>query len=175
MMDGLEIALRAAAIGIGGTLALDAWALLLQRITGTPATNWAMVGRWLAHMREGRFVHEAIGKAAPVRGELALGWLFHYGVGIAYGLLLSALCGAEWLRQPTVLAPVVLSLALLVAPYFLMMPGLGFGLAGAKTPKPNVTRLKSVLGHTAFGLGMYATALALEVLSGSMLAPRLDG
>lgn len=170
MSDELEIALSAAAVGIGGTLALDLWAALLQGLTGTPATNWAMVGRWLAHMREGRFVHDSIGKAAPVRGESALGWIFHYVIGIAYGFLLVALQGDAWLQAPTVLAPVLLSLALLVAPYFVMMPGLGFGIAGAKTPKPNLTRLKSVMGHAAFGLGMYATALVLVMGFGPMAA-----
>ena len=42
-----------------------------------------------------------------------------------------------------------------------MMPGMGAGIAGAKTPKPNVTRLKALVAHSVFGLGMYATALAL--------------
>lgn len=54
----------------------------------------------------------------------------------------------------------LLAWALLVAPYFLMMPGMAPGVAGARTPKPNVTRLKSLVGHSVFGLGMYATALA---------------
>ncbi|HMM74892.1 MAG TPA: DUF2938 family protein [Gammaproteobacteria bacterium] len=172
MTAGPETALRAAAIGVGGTLALDVWAALLQRAVGTPATNWALVGRWLAHMREGRFVHDGIGKAAPVRGESALGWLFHYGVGAIYGLLLVAWQGSAWLQAPTVPAPLLLSLALLVAPYFVMMPGLGLGIAGARTPQPNLTRLKSVMGHTAFGLGMYAAALALNVWPGPMLLSR---
>ena len=159
--------MSAAIIGIGGTVALDLWAALLQRVFGTPATNWAMVGRWLAHMREGQFVHESIGAASPVRGELALGWFFHYAIGIAYGFLLIAWQGAAWLQQPTAIAAVVLSLALLVAPYFVMMPGLGLGVAGAKTPKPNVTRVKSVMAHTAFGLGMYLSALLLSEIRGA--------
>ena len=36
-------------------------------------------------------------------------------------------------------------------------------LGFATVPKPNVTRLKSVMGHSVFGLGMYAT--------GRLLAP----
>jgi hypothetical protein len=56
----------------------------------------------------------------------------------------------------------ILALALLVAPYFIMMPGMGSGLAGAKTPKPNVTRLKSAVGHSVFGLGLYVTALVTD-------------
>jgi hypothetical protein len=38
---------------------------------------------------------------------------------------------------------------------------MGMGIAGARTPKPTVTRLKSVVGHSVFGLGMYLTALAI--------------
>ena len=163
-----EIALRAALVGIGGTVALDVWANMLQLLVKTPATNWAMVGRWLGHMPQGKFRQENIAAAAPVGGEAVIGWAFHYGIGIAYGLLLIAVVGSDWLVEPTVLAAVILSLVLLVAPYFVMMPGLGLGIAGSKTPKPNVTRIKSILGHTMFGLGMYATALLINYWVGPM-------
>jgi hypothetical protein len=157
-------------IGIGGTVVLDLWAALLQRFFGVPATNWAMVGRWVGHMPAGRFLHENIGKAGPVSGELAIGWVVHYAIGIGYGLLLVGLWGAEWLRQPTLLPPIILVLGLLVAPYLIMRPGMGSGIAGAKTPKPNVTRLKSLVGHSVFGLGMYVTALVAEAGFGHTLA-----
>jgi len=165
MTIDLMTVLKGVLIGIGGTVALDLWASTLKALTDTPATNWAMVGRWLGHMPQGRFVHEAIAKATLVRHELLLGWAFHYGIGVAYGLVLVLVQGSTWLDRPSPLAPLVLSWALLVAPYFVMMPGLGLGIAGSRTPKPNLTRLKSVLGHTAFGLGMFGTAVALQQLS----------
>jgi hypothetical protein len=170
MTEGIEIVLTGAIIGIGGTVILDLWAALMQRVFGVPSTNWATVGRWVGHMPRGQFVHENIGKAAPVSGELALGWFVHYLIGIGYGLLLVGLWGAEWLRQPTLLPPMILALGLLVAPYFIMMPSMGSGIAGAKTPRPNVTRLKSLLGHSVFGLGMYVTALALAPGTGLFTA-----
>ena len=157
----IGILLKGLVIGIGGTIALDIWAMTLQVVVKTPAMNWAMVGRWLGHIPSGKLKHENIAAAEPIRGEAALGWVFHYAIGLGYGLLLVFVCGSEWLAAPTVLPPVVLSLALLVAPFCVMMPGLGFGIAGSKTPKPNVTRLKSLLGHTMFGLGMYVTALLI--------------
>lgn len=162
-----DILLRASIIGIGGTIALDVWANVLQRVTGSPATNWAMVGRWLGHMPKGKFRRDNMGAVVPVSGEALLGWAFHYAIGIGYGLLLIAFCGSAWLAAPTVTPPIVLSLVLLVAPYFVMMPGLGFGIAGSKTPKPAVTRIKSVLAHTMFGLGMYGTALGLKHWAGA--------
>jgi hypothetical protein len=38
------------------------------------------------------------------------------------------------------------------------------GIAGSRTPKPNVTRLKSVIGHSMFGIGIYLTARLMEAL-----------
>lgn len=172
MTEAIEIVIGAVLIGIGGTVVLDLWAALLWRFFGVPATNWAMVGRWVGHLPRGHFIHENIGKAAPVSGEHATGWVVHYVIGIVYGLLLVGLWGVEWLRQPTLLPPMILALGLLVAPYFIMMPGMGSGIAGAKTPNPNLTRLKSVVGHSVFGLGMYMTALVAEAgLGHTLIAP----
>lgn len=159
----VEIILWAAVIGIGATIILDLWAAALSRFFGIPATNWAMVGRWVGHMSEGRFVHDNIGKAGPVSGELVIGWIIHYVIGAGYGMLLIAIWGAEWIQQPELLPPVVLALALLAAPYFIMMPGMGLGIAGAKTSNPHLTRLKSFVGHSIFGFGMYVTALLSHV------------
>jgi len=50
----------------------------------------------------------------------------------------------------------------LVLPYFVMMPGMGMGIAASRTPKPNVARLKSVAAHSMFGIGMYLTAQLME-------------
>lgn len=168
MPEQVAIAAKAVCIGIGGTVALDLWAASLERIFKVPATNWGLVGRWVGHMKAGRFRHDAIGKAPPIHCERAVGWTVHYAIGILYGLALVAIGGAEWLAAPTLTPPLVLSWALLLAPYFVMMPGMGMGIAGAKTPSPNVTRLKSAASHSIFGLGMYATALILNsVLAGS--------
>ena len=133
----------------------------MTRVAGLPATNWAMVGRWFGNMPRGQVVQETMTKAKPVKGELAIGWIAHYAIGIGYGLLLPAFWGQGWIDRPTLLPPMILVWALLVVPFFLMMPGMGMGIAGSRTPQPNVARLRSVLGHSIFGLGMYATAMAL--------------
>ena len=161
-MMATEIVIRAALVGIGGTVVLDLYAAAVRRFLGVPATNWKMVGRWIGHMPKGEFVQPNIAQAKAVPGEHALGWMFHYGIGIGYGLLLVAIWGAGWLAAPYISAPLILALALLVLPYFVMMPGMGMGIAGSRTPKPNVTRLKSVIGHSVFGGGMYLTARLLE-------------
>lgn len=163
-MTVTEAITRAALIGAGGTIVLDLWALFMARLLNMPTTNWPMVGRWIGNMRHGQFVQENVAKARPVKGEAAIGWIAHYAIGICYGLLLLAILGRPWLGQPSFFPPMILSWLLLVAPYFVMMPGMGTGVAGSRTPKPSLTRLKSVIGHSIFGLGMYGSALALAKL-----------
>jgi hypothetical protein len=163
MIDGSDI-IRAALVGIGGTIILDVYAMLMARLFGVSATNWAMVGRWIGHMPDWQFVQPSLGKAAPVSGELAIGWSFHYVIGIAYGLLLIAIWGAGWLREPTIAPPMIFALLLLVLPYFVMMPGMGMGVAASKTPTPNVARLKSIVGHSVFGIGMYLTGRLVAMM-----------
>ncbi len=154
--------IKGALVGTAGTVLLDVWALVLARVWNVPATNWTMVGRWLGHIPHGKFHHASMSAADPVKGERAIGWIAHYVIGIGYGLLLLALWGSAWLTEPTILPPLLLSWVLLTAPFFLMMPGMGMGFAGSRTPKPAITRIKSVVSHSVFGLGMY---LAAEVLA----------
>jgi hypothetical protein len=52
---------------------------------------------------------------------------------------------------PTLISAVAVSLALLVAPWFVMQPALGMGFMASRTPKPAAARAMSVLAHTVLG------------------------
>jgi hypothetical protein len=147
-------------MGVAGTLAMDLWALFLNRVAGQPLPNWAMPGRWLAHVFRGRVFHEAIAGAAPVERELPLGWAFHYGVGIVYGVAFAALAGPDWLANPTFLPVWIFALVTISAGWFLLQPGMGLGWAASRTPRPWKVRGLGLLAHTVFGLGMWGAALA---------------
>lgn len=147
-------------VGVLATALMDAWLWLLQRL-GVPTAGFAMVGRWVGHMARGRLMHAAIARAAPVRFELALGWLTHYLIGIAYAVLLVALCGADWLAQPSWPAALVFGLATVAAPWFVMQPAMGAGVLALKTPTPLKNALRSLANHAVFGTGLYLAATAI--------------
>lgn len=151
-------------IGMGATAVMDAWLLFLQRL-GVPTLNFAMVGRWAGHWRCGTWMHEAIAKAAPVRGELALGWLVHYTTGIAFAGLLAGITGMGWVHQPTLLPALGLGMATVAAPWLVMQPAMGAGIASSRTPAPAKNRLRSLANHTVFGLGLYLAAVFLVWIS----------
>lgn len=165
MDSGLDFALRAAAIGIGATAAMDLWALFLKRVFGIPSLDYAWVGRWIGHFREGRFAHPNIGQAAAVPGEAVIGWSAHYAIGVVFAALLIALAGVGWVRNPTPLPALMVGLVTVVAPFFLMQPAFGFGIAASRTPKPAIARRRSLMTHFVFGAGLYLSALLLASIS----------
>lgn len=160
----VEFALRTVALGVGATMVMDVWALLLKRF-GIPSLNFAFLGRWIGHLPEGRFVHESIAKAAPVEGELLIGWGAHYSIGITFAALLLATFGLKWAREPSLLPALFIGLVTVVAPLLVLQPALGAGIFSSKTPAPLFNSMKSLVTHGVYGLGLYLSALA----TGSLL------
>ena len=150
-------------IGIGATVVMDLWGLLLRRL-GVATLNFAMVGRWAGHLLNGRVLHQAIAKAEPVRNELAWGWVIHYAIGVLFAMLLVAVVGEGWLLSPTLLPAAVVGVGTVVAPLCLMQPAMGAGFFASKTPKPSRNCLKSLATHFVFGVGLYLSAGLLALV-----------
>jgi hypothetical protein len=163
--ETLELASKVALIGTGATLILDLWSLAAKAIFGVPFPNYTMVGRWIGYFPRGRFMHESVADAPAVAGESLIGWTAHYSIGILYAALLVALAGIDWLRAPTVLPALIVGFVTVAAPFLVMQPAMGSGIASSKAPKPNAARLRSLAAHAVFGLGLYLSALAAALPS----------
>ena len=150
--------------GAGATAVIDLWALARRRLFSAPLPNYGLVGRWLAYLPRGRFRHDRIAATPPVRGERVIGWTAHYLIGISFAAVLLAACGLEWARQPTLGPALIVGIGSVAAPFLLMQPGMGAGIAARRTPRPAAARLQSLVTHTVFGLGLYLTALLTNAL-----------
>jgi hypothetical protein len=150
--------------GIGATLVMDAWGIARKRLLGIAPPDYAMVGRWIGHMRRGRFRHDAISKALPVRGERLIGWAAHYLIGVAFAAVLIGMWGLEWIQHPTIVPALLVGVGTVAAPFLIMQPGMGAGIAASRTPRPAAARLQSLITHAVFGLGLYAAGWAAHFL-----------
>ncbi len=153
-------------IGTGATSLVDLWALARRRILRTPLPDYGLVGRWIAWLPRGRFVHRPIAATSGVRGERAIGWLAHYLIGSGFAAALIALQGAEWIANPTFTPALLFGLATVAAPFLLMQPGMGAGLAASRAPRPAAARAQSLFTHAVFGIGLYASALLISAAYG---------
>lgn len=163
MSDKYEFVLRAVLIGAGATVVMDGWALLLRQL-GVPSLNFAFLGRWVGHLSRGRVMHAGIAKSPPIHGELLLGWLAHYSIGVTFAAVLLGVFGLQWARSPTLIPALVIGVVTVVAPLFVLQPALGAGMASSNTPAPLFNSLKSVVTHTVYGAGLYLAALATAPL-----------
>jgi hypothetical protein len=154
--------ISAVAVGLGATLVLDLWAAFLNRAFAIPLPNQCFVGRWVLHMTNGVFRHPSIAKAAQKPGECAVGWIAHYTIGALFALGLVALVSPEWLKSPTLMPALILGVVTVAFPFLILHPSFGLGLAASKAPDPMQARLRSLMNHAVFGVGLYLSALVMS-------------
>lgn len=154
----------AVAIGVGASGLMDLWNLLLKVGLGIRSLDYCLLGRWLCHMPGGTFQHASIARARPMPSECVVGWIAHYAIGVGLALGFLVVVSREWLARPTLLPAVLWGLGTVVFPLFVMQPALGLGVAAARTPSPAQARVKSLVTHAVFGVGLYSCATALNYL-----------
>jgi len=154
--------LGAVVVGLGATLLMDLWALFLKGAFSIPSANYCLVGRWIRHMPEGTFMHPSIAAAPQKRAECTVGWIAHYVIGAGYALIFVALVSGGWLARPTLLPALVFGIGSVLVPFLIMQPSFGLGIAASRAPDPTQARLKSLMAHTIFGVGLYASAVVVR-------------
>jgi hypothetical protein len=150
-------------IGLGATLFMDGWALFLRRAFNIASLNLCFLGRWLLHMPDGVFRHPSIAAAQHKPRECSVGWIAHYTIGATLAVAFVLLVSPTWLASPTVLPALAWGIVTVVIPFFVMQPSLGLGIASAKTAHPARARLRSMMTHTVYGLGLYLSAFIINI------------
>ena len=149
-------------IGIGATLIFDLWGLFLKHTFKITPSNFCLVGRWIRYMLEGTFRHSNIGVTPQRSGECTVGWIAHYAIGVMFTLVFVACADNSWLQNPTLIPAVGFGIVTVGAPFLIMQPAFGLGIAASKTSKPMQARLRSLINHTVFGIGLYLFGLAVN-------------
>jgi hypothetical protein len=151
--------LLAAIVGVGATAVMDLWNLLVKYALGIPSLDYCLLGRWFGHMLDGTARHASIAAAAEKPFECVLGRIAHYTIGVILGVVFVALAPSDWLVRPSVMPPLIFGIVTVAFPFLIMQPSFGLGVAASKVPNPTQARLKSLMSHTAYGLGLYVCAL----------------
>ena len=148
--------------GAGATMATDLWCVIRKRLFAVPFPNYGFVSRWIAHMTRGRFFHDSIAAAPPLRAEAVIGWVTHYLIGVGFAFLLQPIWGAAWFQSPTLGPALLVGVGTVLAPFLVMQPAMGAGVAASRSPRPAVARFHSLVMHAIFGIGLYIAALIVS-------------
>ncbi|MEM9374591.1 MAG: DUF2938 domain-containing protein [Pseudomonadota bacterium] len=169
MNKRLAFILFAFVFGVSTTIIFDLITLFRTQVFSTSFPNYGLVGRWICHMADGQFFHESIKYSAPQSGERLIGWVAHYLIGLIYAVVFLITVDPKWRLYPKMLPAVIFGIATVLAPFLLMQPAMGAGVAASLTPDPMAARISSFINHACFGLSLY--------LAGQLLAlwgPKTD-
>jgi uncharacterized membrane protein YagU involved in acid resistance len=110
----------------------------------------------------GAFRHASITAAPQKPFECMVGLIAHYTIGVVFALVFVIFTSGDWLVRPTLLPALLYGIGTIVFPFFIMQPSFGLGIAASRTPNPRQARLKSLMTHTVFGVGLYVCALGVS-------------
>jgi uncharacterized membrane protein YagU involved in acid resistance len=103
-------------------------------------------------------MHESIADTPRKPRECAVGWITHYLIGSALAVIFVLIASSSWLAQPTLMPALVFGIVTTLVPFLTLQPAFGLGVAASKTPNPTKARLKSLMTHSVFGVGLYLWA-----------------
>ncbi|MGE3533189.1 MAG: DUF2938 domain-containing protein [Steroidobacteraceae bacterium] len=150
--------------GVGATVVMDLWGLARKPLLGIAPPDYGLVGRWIAYMPRGRFHHESISASSPVQGERLIGWTAHYLTGIAYAAVLIGIWGSGWIERPTIAPALIVGIGTVAAPFLLMQPGMGAGIAASRASRPVAARVQTLITHAIFGSGLFLTGWVARLI-----------
>lgn len=153
--------LRIMLIGIGATATMDIYAYIV-RLFGIKGLDYRFLGRWIGHLFNGQFFHTKIFESPVIKSEALIGQFAHYLIGISFAFLLVLVSGKKWLENPSLFPALAIGILTIAAPFFLMQPAFGFGIAGSNLPDPNKARLLSLIIHSVYGIGLFLSALLVS-------------
>lgn len=148
-------------MGIGATATMDIYAYI-ARLFGIKGLDYRFLGRWIGHLFNGKFFHDKIFESPAIKYEEVIGQFAHYFIGIAFASLLVLVSGKKWLDNPSLFPALAIGLLTVVAPFFLMQPAFGFGIASSNLPDPNKARVMSLIIHSVYGIGLFLSALLVS-------------
>jgi len=154
-------ALKTIVVGIGATAAVDVFTFLLSLFTHK-GHGILYIGRWVAYIFKGQFVHNTIRETPSIENELLIGWLTHYAIGIAFAFALVMVFGKNWLNSPSLPPAMITGNVTLFIPICIVQPALGFGIAFSKIPHAPLLIIKIILIHAVYGIGLYGAANAVK-------------
>jgi hypothetical protein len=163
MPEAVDYLVRTVLIRVGATAVVDARSIAPKYLLGIASLDYGLVGRWFAHMARRRFRHDTIAAAVPVRGERFIGRTAHYLSGIAFAFVLLAIWGIDGVRHLTIGPALIVGIGSVNAPFLLMQPGMGAGIAASRTAHPAVARINNLVAHCIFGLGLYLAGWAVSL------------
>ncbi len=156
----MDLVVTGVVAGVLGTLVMDSLNHLFARTGMLLRIDMGMIGRMSVGWARGRFRYRHPGEMEQVANEMLYGYTTHYTIGV--GLAVTYVLGWDLLVGGPASAVWALAygVATTIASHFFVLPCMGLGVFGWRSPEGIRSPLSSLANHLFYAVGM-AVAVAL--------------
>ncbi len=150
----MDLIVTGVAVGLLGTIVMDALNHLFARIGMISKIDMGMLGRMAVGWVHGRFLYHHPSEVEQVANERLYGYITHYSIGIGlavpfvlgWNLMVGGPASPVWALAYGVMTT--------IASWFFVYPSIGLGMLGLRSPEGIKSTLSSLANHIFFGIGM---------------------
>ena len=157
-MNRLPLLLRILITGLAAATAADLGRTIYQALTGFPAVNWSVTGRWFLMVLQGQPYVANVGAAPALPHELFAGHAAYYTISVIFaGVYLLLLKATK--REPSLWNGLLFGWVTMAFPFLVQMPLMGMGVLASATATPGLIIGRTLVHHSSFGLGLALGAM----------------
>ncbi len=141
--------------GFVATLILDLFNLSLNYSYNIDKPKWNFLGRYFLGYKKGKYIRKTLQDDNEEDNELFWGYIFHYLIGIIYGVIyvLSNLLITDY---PSLLIAYVFGLFTVFGAWCYLMPfAYNLGFFASKSDQQFKILVQNLIGHFIFGTGLF--------------------
>ena len=141
--------------GLIATIIFDLFHYSLNFAYGIDKPKWNLLGRYFLGLKESKFIRKNLINDEELTNELIWGYLFHYAIGIIYGIFFVCL-NYLLFEYPSILLAYIFGFFTVLGGWCFLMPfayNLGF-FASKSEDRINIL-VQNLIAHFVFGTGLF--------------------
>ena len=141
--------------GLIATLIFDLFNQSLNFAYGINKPKWNLLGRYFLGYKDGRFFRKSLKDDDEIENELLYGYIFHYSIGIIYGLVYVSL-NKLFFDYPSMLLAYIFGFTTVLGAWCYLMPfAYNLGFFASKSDQRFIILSQNLIVHFIFGTGLF--------------------
>ena len=141
--------------GLIATIIFDLFNQSLNFAYGVNKPKWNLLGRYFLGYKDGIFIRYTLLDDDEVANELIWGYIFHYFIGIIYGIIYVFLSQLIF-DYPSILFAYIFGFMTVLGAWCFLMPfAYNLGFFASKSSERSIILAQNLIIHFVFGTGLF--------------------
>jgi len=141
--------------GLIATIIFDLFHFSLNFAYGIEKPKWNFLGRYFLGLKENKFIRKNLINDEELDNELIWGYLFHYAIGIIYGIFFVCL-NYLLFDYPSLLLAYIFGFITVIGGWCFLMPfAYNLGFFASKSENRINILVQNLIAHFVFGTGLF--------------------